>query len=66
MLHLNYAHNIHKMFQFAATTGLLGTLAFVEKMGQEHVEEMEVDPSERLENSIEREWCQGQSEIQED
>ena len=66
MLHLNYAHNIDKMFQFAATTGLLGTLAFVEKMGQEHVEEMEVDPSERLENSIEREWCQGQSEIQED
>lgn len=54
------------MFQLAATTGLLGTLAFVEKMGQEHVEEMEVDPSERLENSIEREWCQGQSEIQED
>ena len=54
------------MFQLAATTGLLGTLAFVEKMGQEHVEEMEVDPSERLENSREREWCQGQSEIQED
>lgn len=26
----------------------LGTLAFVEKMGQEHVEETEVDPSERL------------------
>lgn len=38
------------MFQLEATTGLLGTLAFVEKMGQDHVEEMEVDPSERLEN----------------
>lgn len=50
MLHLNYAHNICKMFQIAATAGLLGTLAFVEKMGQEHVEETEVDPSERLES----------------
>ena len=45
-----------------------GTLAFVEKMGQEHVEETEVDSSERLERriSLEREWGQGQSEIQED
>lgn len=29
-----------------------GILAFVEKTGQEHVEEMEVDPSERLENKL--------------
>ena len=38
-----------------------GTLAFVEKMGQEHVEETEVDSSERLERriSLEREWVKG-------
>lgn len=29
-----------------------GTLAFVKKMGQEHVEETEVDSSEKLENKL--------------